>query len=446
MRLLVVTEEVWNDKLYPNNVMTNWLEDFDGQIANLYLDKGMPDNPCCSEYFQITDKMALCNLVRRKGGGKWFITNRSDAPEESPSIPVGQTSGLLKMIRRAFPGVLHLLRDAVWLRAKWERSQLVDFLKAYQPELIFSFRFSSRRMLSMERLLHRLTGAPIIAFTGDDEYSLKQLKASPFYWIRRLLLRRDIRKTSVYYGKYYTLSQRQAREFAEVLGVNSGVLYKGGNFVKLQRNKKLSKPIRIIYAGRLYCNRDKTLLALAKALKRINRDEVQMTLEIYTKDNPGARVRNALNDERSVFLKGFVTAKELGRIYNEGDIVLHVEGFDLKNRLLTRYSFSTKIVDCLASNCAVLAIGPYENEGVRYLKKNHGAICIGKVEEIDRVLSHILTHPDKIELYRRNAWNLGAKAHRKEVIRQGLYEDMKAIVKGDSEKPNAGNNDAGNSM
>ncbi len=429
MRLLVLSEEVWNDKRYPNNVMTNWLEGFDGQLANLYLASGLPDNPCCSEYFQITDKMALGNLFRQNGGGKWFISNEFGSFEGtiSPSSS-GKYSAIQKGIKQIFGGVLRLLRDAVWLRTNWENSMLVDFLREFQPDAILSLRFSSRRMLYMERLLYKLTGVPIIAFTGDDEYSMKQINASPFYWLRRFQIRGDIRRTSVLYGKYYTLSERQAKEFNKILGVNTGVLYKGGDFSKPLEAKKISKPIRIVYAGRLYCNRDKTLLSLIKALTKINREEVHMTLEIYTRDIPGSRKRKAFNNGRTVFLKGFVSADELKKIYSEADIALHVEGFDLRNRLKTRYSFSTKIVDCLASTCAVLAIGSYENEGIRYLKKHRGAICIGKVEEIPSVLSHILSHPDKIEVYRRCAWRLGVKAHRKEKIQQSLFEDISFIV------------------
>ncbi len=429
MKLLILSEEVWDDIRYPNNVMTNWFEGFDGQLANMYLAGGMPDNPCCSKYFQITDRMALGNLVRHKSGGKWFIS-KSSQPGEAPLMEVSQMKfpRVRKGIKQMFAGPLRLLRDAVWLKTRWEDSLLMAFLADFQPDAIFSLRFSSRRMLYLERLLHSATGAPVIAFTGDDEYSLKQINFSPFYWIRRCLVRRDIRRNAVSYAKYYTLSRRQAKELKQALGVNTGVICKGGEFEEKPEDKKLSKPIRMVYAGRLYCNRDKTLRSVAKAINRINREEVLVTLEIYTRDTPGRNKRWVLDDGRSVFLKGFVSAKELRQIYKEADIALHAEGFDLKNRLLTRYSFSTKIVDCLASTCAVLAVGPYDNEGIRYLKKNRGAICIGKTGEVYPVLSQLVNHPEKIKQYRRNAWRLGVKAHKKEEIRQRLQREIAAIV------------------
>lgn len=434
MNVLVLTEEVWNDKIYPGNVMTNWLSGFSGTLANLYLASGEPDNLCCSRYFQITDRMALKSLITRKGTGKWLITRRFGTANHYPELKgkklhlKGDKTRGYKPLKAVLGGPLRLCRDQVWLRSDFKGSLLMDFLEDFRPEVIFSLRFYSRRMLYMERLLHSVTGAPVIVFTGDDEYSLRQLNISPFYWCRKLLFRKDLRKTAPVYAKYLTLSERQSRQMEEELGVSAGVLRKGGSFEEY-REKPAAGPIRIVYAGRLYCNRKKTLAAIAKALSLINRNEVLMTLEIYTKEKLTQKERKQLHDERSVFLKSFVSPESLEEIYQAADVALLAESFDLKNKLLTKYSFSTKIVDCLASSCAVLAVGPYENEGIRYLKKNKAAICIGSPENIYPVLSRLAGHRDKIELYRRRAWELGRKEHQEEKIRGELEEVLKEAVK-----------------
>ncbi|SHO45686.1 glycosyltransferase family protein [Anaerocolumna xylanovorans] len=420
MRVLVLTEEIWNDGIYPGNVMTNWFMDFPGTLANLYLASGEPNNPCCSRYYQITDKMAARSLITKKGTGKWFFTRSYRETESSAKMrDVNRISN--RVIKNTFGGTARLCRDFVWLRSDFKDSLLMDFLEDFRPEVIFSLRFYSRRMLYMERLLHSVTGAPVITFTGDDEYSLRQLNFSPFYWTRKLLFRRDLRRTASIYTKYLTLSERQAKEMEEDLGVPAGILRKGGQFTEYSK-KEVTGPIRIIYAGRLYCNRNKTLAAIAEALAAINEKEVLITLEIYTRDKVNKKEQRLLCDDRSVFLRDFVSQDELKKIYKESDIALLTESFDLKNRLLTKYSFSTKVVDCLASSCAVLAIGPYENEGIRYLKKNKAAICIGKQENILPVLSHFVKHPDKIEVYQRRAWELGQREHQKEKIKDEIKE------------------------
>lgn len=438
MNVLILTEEAWNDKIYPNNVMTNWFSGFNGTLANVYLASGEPDNTCCSRYFQITDGMALKSLVSKKGTGKWFITKNYGTAKNSNSGQEGGEHSLkgdkirgYKVIKKVLGGPLRLCRDGLWLKSSFKGSLFMDFLEDFKTEVIFSLRFYSRKMLFMERFLHSVTGAPVIVFTGDDEYTLRQLSVSPFYWSRKLLFRKDLRETAPIYTRYLTLSERQARQMEEEFGVSAGVLRKGSSFehyVEKPVSNPISNPIKIVYAGRLYCNRKKTLAAIAKAIAKINRKEVLMTLEIYTKDKPSKKERKQLQDGRGVFLRGYASAEELKEIYRAADIALIAESFDIKNRLLTKYSFSTKVVDCLASSCAVLAVGPYENEGIRYLKQRKAAICIRTPRNIYPVLSHLTEHPDKIEVYRRRAWILGKREHQESKIRKSLEEIFRAVI------------------
>ena len=65
MRLLLITDEVWNDKIHGNNILTNWFEGMDIEIANIYCSPGMPDNQCCQKYFQITDGMMAKSILKR---------------------------------------------------------------------------------------------------------------------------------------------------------------------------------------------------------------------------------------------------------------------------------------------------------------------------------------------------------------------------------------------
>ena len=434
MNLLLLTEEAWNDKMYPNNVLTNWFGNYDDNLANIYLASGSPYNSCCSQYFQLTDKMAVTSRIMKKNKGKWLI-NRTFSEKGTKAGAVvnvnsnGRSLRYLKYLKAAAGGPMRLLRDFAWLHSKWEGTLLTDFLAAYKPDVIFSLRFYSRRMLYMEKLLHEMTGAPVVVFTGDDEYSLKQLNLSPFYWGRKLLFRQELRRNAMFYEKFYTLSLAQSKKISEELGVASEVLYKGGEFPEKFTPKAVATPVRIVYAGRLYCNRDKILMAIAKAISEINKDEIKMILHIYTKDSFSKKQSRLLEENNAVFLKGFITADRLKEVYKEADIALHAESFDIRYRWLLRYSFSTKIVDCLGSTCAVLAVGHSENEGIRYLRRNRGAICIQRKREIYPVLSQIASHPDRITLYQKKAWELGVKAHRIEAVRNKLNVALTSIAK-----------------
>ena len=70
MRILVITDEVWNDRIHGNNVLSNWFDGFDAEFANIYCSPGFPNNNCCNRYFQITDKMMLKSIVKGKRAGR----------------------------------------------------------------------------------------------------------------------------------------------------------------------------------------------------------------------------------------------------------------------------------------------------------------------------------------------------------------------------------------
>ena len=61
MRILIIADEVWNDSIHGNNVLTNWFEDFPAEFAEIYCSPGIPKNSICKKYFQITDKGVIYN-------------------------------------------------------------------------------------------------------------------------------------------------------------------------------------------------------------------------------------------------------------------------------------------------------------------------------------------------------------------------------------------------
>ena len=70
MRILVLSNEVWNDKINGNNVTTNWFEGMKAEFANIYASPEAPYNTCCEKYFQITDTMMLNSIIKGLKAGK----------------------------------------------------------------------------------------------------------------------------------------------------------------------------------------------------------------------------------------------------------------------------------------------------------------------------------------------------------------------------------------
>lgn len=431
IRILLLTDEVWNDEIYGNNVMSNWFEGLNAEFANIYCSPGIPSNPCCKTYFQLTDKMMLKSIFTNTAAGRTFELSEAEKKRnDALCSPEKEDKKLYKTLKAIASEPLRAIRDWIWLTGKYDEEQLTEFILSYNPHIVFSLRFSSRKILRLERKVVQISHKPIVAFTGDDEYSLQQMSFSPIYWIRKFLLRRDIRNTLSIYSKFYTLSAEQKAEFQRAFpSLSVDILRKCADFNPEQISNFIHKPIKIIYAGRLYCNRWKSLIAIANALREINSNGVKMVMEIYTYDTLTARQKIILDDQQNSFLMKPVSPRQLREIYANADIALHVESLDLKNKLLTRLSFSTKIIDCLASGCAVMAICWEKHSGYTYLQAENAAICISKYEEIQQKLQEIYEHQEIITYYRRRAQECGKKNHQKQVVQKRLLTDFWQIAK-----------------
>jgi UDP-N-acetylglucosamine:LPS N-acetylglucosamine transferase len=184
----------------------------------------------------------------------------------------------------------------------------------------------------------------------------------------------------------------------------------------------------LVYAGGIYLNRWKTLKEVVKALKEINSDGVKATLDIYTANILTKRQEKALNDNVNSFVHKSVSLDALKEIYENSDIAIHAEAFSLKNRLSVRMSFSTKIIDCLASGCAVMAICDKLQGGYEYLEREDAAICVSDTKMLKNTILGLINNPDKIIAYAQKARDLVKRNHLEEIISKSIKEDFLTVL------------------
>jgi len=430
MRILVLSDEVWNDKINGNNVVSNWFEDFDAEFANIYLSPEKPYNSCCSRYFQVTDIMMLKSIFSLSKAGHSFEISLDKEGYYDDRLDGDQVK-LYAFLKSISGNTMRVLREVLWSAGKYDISALKKFVLDFNPDIIFTERLASNKILRLERIICSITSCPIVAFTGDDEYSLKQLNFSPLYWLNRFILRKNLKKNVQKYSIYYTLSEEQKAYYEKEFGCKAKILHKCGTTSDEFIPHNLNAPIKIVYAGKLYCNRWKVLASLASGIKKINKTGQKFILLIYTKDKITSKQEKLLNDGCNSMLMGSVTQEKLKKIYDDSDIALHVESQDIKNRLLTRFSFSTKIVDCINSGCAVMAICWEQHSGYTYLKKEKAAFCIPNESNILLTLERIANNPNIIEKYAKKAWECAQRNHNKEKIQQMLFKDFTETINND---------------
>lgn len=428
MRILLITDEIWNDRIFGNNVLENWFNNMpDVEFAQIGCLPGKPLNKMCTRYFQLTDSMMVKSLFGQRAGHS-FCISIEDMQYNPQTASYISTSSFYSFMKKISGTPVRLLRELVWSIGRYDKVALQKFIDNFNPDIVFCPRLSTWKLMRLEKTVAKMTKAPFVGFTADDEASFREYSWSPIYWINRYFFHRAFVKHIKLFKHYFTFSEDQCAEYSAEYGIPTSTLYKCGHFPSSFSSKDVGHPIRLVYAGRLYCNRWKSLAEIGKALKVINRDGVRMVLDIYTQEALTEQQRKVLSEDSFIYLKGSVSAAELKGVYRSADIALHVESFDRKNRLRTRVSFSTKIIDLMASTCAIIAVCWNEHAGYKYLKENDAAFCVDSYDSILPQLQQIADRPQLIGEYAEKAYRCGVKNHSKEKIQKQITDKFKEVI------------------
>lgn len=422
MKILVLSKEAWRDEQSGGNVLSNLFKDFDAEFAQIYCNEREPNNMLCKCYYQITDRMMVNSILGKGKAGRYLVYD--DVPK---TVVDGQES--FSGAKRWAGEWVRIGRELAWWCGRWNEKEIVAFVKDFNPDIIFAPCYGNHYMQKLTRLVHRHMSVNIISYISDDFYTNKQLRFSIAYWLNHFLLRRHTRQIFKYYSLVYTMTDEQKEQCECDFRANMKVLRKCGQFDSCYEKDTVGSPIRFVFAGGIYLNRWKTLGLLAEAMREVNKDGVKMILDIYTNNPLTAEMEKAINDGKTAKVHPVVSMAELRDIYHQSDVALHVEGFDITNRLTVRMSFSGKIVDCLDSGCAVMAICDKKQAGFAYLKRNDAAICISSKFDILLALKNILRNPGILIDYQHKAFELGRKNHLQVNVDKMIKDDFQSYLK-----------------
>lgn len=430
MKILLITAEEWNDYVYGNGVLTNWFTGFDAEFAQIYTSPGLPSNKVCNKYFQIDERQMVKSLYSNTKAGREvkMPTNEREQDAAKSNAQRKGIYGLFKKLSLWMHTPIVMLQDFIWITGRYDKVALQLFIDGYKPDVVFCPQLGNPKMWRLEKLVKSMTNAPFIAFTGDDEASYQQVNKSPLFWLRRWYCHNGLKNSVKIFSHYFMHSKEQAQDYTNEYGVPTSTLYKCGDFSNEFVKKSVGSPIRLVYAGRLYCNRWKTLVEIGKALHEINKHGERMVLDIYTQEALTNEQRKALSPENSVYMKGSVNPQQLKEVYRNADIALHVESMDKKNRLATRVSFSTKIIDLMASSCAILAVCWNRHCGYQYLRDNDAAFCVDNYSDILPMLQRIVDNPSLVQNYAQKAYECGRKNHTREKIQKQIREKFEELI------------------
>ncbi|QBO59684.1 glycosyltransferase family protein [Chryseobacterium salivictor] len=426
LKVLLVSRNAWDNKA--GNTYSNFFQEFKpGQLAQVYCRDELPDNELCENYFCISENKLIKSLFSKQNVGA--VLKKNEAAENIELQKAAESGNKLYGFFRNHRFTLLLwLRELIWLSENWKSEELDKFIREFNPDVIYTDAHDTFYTYRVLHYVRKVANAPYVMFHADDHLTYRKFSLSPLFWINRFMLRQYVKKAIKQAAINYCIIDEQRTIYNRIVPNAYKILNKCADFSGDYKEEEIHKPVKMIYAGNLHLGRWKTLQKLAEAIKVINKDSSKIHLDIYTGKSVTEAKLNKIKIDSAITLHDFIPYEQLIEIQKKSDILLHVESFDLKEKLLTFLSFSTKIVDFFEMGKCILAIGWKESAPIKYLLEKDAAVIVSEYDDILNKLNSFVENPEIIREYSRKSYNCGKAFHSKEKMLGMFKNDLIKIA------------------
>lgn len=384
-RVLIVSNNPLSTTENNGKTLTSLFSAYDAQqICQLYFQSALPTE-IISSYYRMTDSDTV----------KYFLSARNSVGQVvHPEVSLNEGSGYnpTSLLKRS--NFLRYIRELFW-QPVMNSGRLLEWSDSMRPQIVFLLAGDSLFTYKIANMLCSRHNIPLVVYVTDD-YISKNIRLSPFFWIRRNKIEKALRYAVSKSIIFLTVSEKMRKVYKNLFGIDSNIFRNETVSVSLQTEKapplREDEPVVLVYAGGLHYNRWKVLVKLAQAIKASNITcQTQMQLNIYCTQKVNNRVVRALSIPSASSYLGSISQSELEKIYTDCHVLVHVEAFDKRSREAVALSFSTKITEYLSMSKCILAVGPIEVASIEYLVDC--AFCITEQSSITAQSVGQLTGP-----------------------------------------------------
>jgi hypothetical protein len=429
VKVLVVSRTPWrSDNSFGNSFSSILGGTTELEIHNIYCSAGSPDNSVVSSYLQLSESLIIKSILKGSPVGRRISLDASKNDNNIDELSASQKKGFAFFQRNRLQ-LFHWCRDLIWSRLNLNCDSFKRYIADVEPDLIFLPVYYSSYTNRIGLEIKRITGAPMVGYISDDNYTLRQFSLSPLYWIDRFIKRGYVKRAIDKCETLFVISDIQKQDYDIAFKKNCQILFKGAKFdVEPEKyHPKLNQACQFVFTGNIGDGRYQSLALLGKTLDELNNNTRLGELHIYTPTQLTRKMREALSCD-SINLHAAVPFSQIQMIQKEADVLVHAESFQLKQRLQVRHSFSTKIVDYLAVGRAILGIGPLSTASIKYLADNNAAFIVHDKSRFKEVVLDIIKKPEARSEVIMNAWQCGQRNHQIEKIQVGLIQELTRVL------------------
>ncbi len=312
--------------------------------------------------------------------------------------------------------------EVIYSSQIWLNRKIKNYILEYNPDIVFCFAIAEPFRYNLIRYFKMHTRVKLVLWVADDVWGQTQ----NLNWLIRSVYRKRYRNLFHYADKVYGVSQMLCDEYSRLFNMPFTPLYKGCDLTLCKVG--VGNPIQMVYAGNLLYGREKTLMALVKAIKKVNKERQIINLFIYSTTKVPDEVYRQLDVEGSSTMCGVRPYEDIKKIMSEADIVLHVESFDEEQIRNVRLSFSTKIIDCMQSGSAMMVIGPKGIASVEYPRGIEGVIVVDDITDLTQVINSIIENPSRIISSANKLNDYAKRNHEISAVRNKLQKEFHSII------------------
>ncbi|HBL84302.1 MAG: hypothetical protein A2Y17_07400 [Clostridiales bacterium GWF2_38_85] len=373
-------------------------------LAQFYTYPEVPDNILCKNFYRITD-IDVINYVLHKSK-TCGMEIEVDLQKNDNLIIQPKTKPHIFYSNIRNWNVCRLIRDIVWENAKWENAGLKKWIYKFAPEAIYFLGLNNPYLFNLANNIATELNIPIIIYATDDYY-LPRITASPFFWIRYLILNRCMKRILKRPDCYLlTINETMSQIYKQRFNKSSDIFMNCVDIPLLDNLPEVQNgKIVISYVGNLSHNRWKSILYLIKTIENSNLHSL-IKIDIYCGEHIPKKVSFKLSLIKLISLKDKIKKEQVMEVLKCSDVLLHVESFNYRDRMMTKLSFSTKLTEYIAAGRPILSFAPSSVASMQILEKYNAAICIDskiKSKIIEKI--NILTINSEREKIRKNAYN-----------------------------------------
>lgn len=420
MKVLVISRNAWDDTNSIGNTLTNFFQNLDGiEVANIYFRGASPKNKVCKEYYRVSETEVLKNWLTPDKIGRHFFQEQKDT-----SVPVeSKEKKLIRVIHRFGLRFAYKLSDTLWYSEKWINGNLKQFVETFSPDLVFSFVKSAPQYYLTIKYLRENFDIPLLTWIADDEYTGLH-KRNAYREIQNLSYilaeSTEVRGCSEEICEYYN----------SIFGCQATPLYKSCDLVTPVKDV-VGNPIKIVYAGNLLYGRLEIIREISKAIEAYTSErKKEVAFEIYSNTLLSESEKASFEQLHGTVYMGQRDYETIKVQLAKADIVLHAESFDEEQILKTKYSFSTKIIDCLQSGSVLLGIGPKEISSIKYIGRIPGACVIDDLQMLHEHLFDLLDHAESFSQRAKCIREFACKNHDAVIWAEEFKNTITGIIKG----------------